>query len=433
MKSAVYILVFFLSIHLTAKPMLDFGPVCGGVTTTSAVFVLGLQEYGDTAKIILMEEGFSEKPIDSDSVTATEANCAIAKIQVYGLESATRYYYDVEVNGESALAERHSFQTFPKGNASFRFTFGNSLRVHRLNQNGMLASIKEEPLFFLNTGDLHYADLAIDYPARFREAVAVTYNTSVHRAAMQHTPLVYMYDDHDFGPNNSDKTHPGRNASVLSYRQMVPHYPLVDSSITGSVHQAFTVGRVRFILTDLRSMRCPNTDLDTPQKTMMGFAQRKWFFKELKEASDSHALVFWVSTVPWSQEKKEGSDQWGGFTYERQLIADFIAEHEIKNLVIIAGDAHSMSADDGTHGDYSTKGNMPKVPEIIAAPLDNDHTSIKGGPFTHGVYRAKKGENVYGLVEVFDKGDVLLMKFSGRNNEHDTILEMTHLLKVNQP
>jgi hypothetical protein len=62
--------------------------------------------------------------------------------------------------------------------------------------------------------------------------------------------------------------------------------------------------------------------------------------------------------------------------------------------------------------------------------LDNDHTSIKGGPFTHGVYRAKKGENVYGLVEVFDKGDVILMKFSGKNDQHNTILEMSHLLKV---
>lgn len=437
MKAAIPLYALWLSLFVApishANPSPDFGPVCGGVTPASATFVVGLQEYGDEVCIILKKGRFFSKKIRSGMFMASEGNAAIAKISVGGLEPDTRYYYNVEINGRQALDEAHSFRTFPEGRASFKFTFGNSLRVHRPNQNGMLASIQEEPLFFLNTGDLHYADLGVDYVERYREAVAVAYNSIVHRESMRDTPLVYIYDDHDFGPNNSDKTHPGRNASVLSYRQMVPHYPLVDPASTGSVHQAFSVGRTRFILTDLRSERSPDSDPDTPEKTMMGFKQREWFLNELKESAQTHALVFWVSSVPWSQDKKEGSDQWGGFTHERRLIADFIAEEQIDNLIIIAGDAHSMSADDGTHGDYSTNNNMPRVPEIISAPLDNDHTSIKGGPFSHGVYRAEKGENVYGLVEVEDRGHEIVMKFTGKTHRHDPVVEMTHAVNVELP
>lgn len=431
--AAIFVLVFLSNSFVFADPAPDFGPVCGGVSSTSATFVVGLQGYADEACIVLQKRKYFSKKIKTETFTAHETNAAIAKISMDGLKPDTRYFYNVEINGHTALENMLSFRTFPEGQASFKFTFGNSLRVHRPNQNGMLASIKEKPLFFLNTGDLHYADFRFDSITRCREAVAVVYNSKVHQESMQNTPLVYMFDDHDYGPNDSDKTHSGRNASVQAYRQMVPHYPLADPSPTGSVHQAFSVGRVRFIITDLRSERSPNSEPDTPEKTMMGFRQREWFLDELKTSSESHALVFWVSTVPWNQGQKKGSDQWGGFSHERRLIADVIADHQIRNLVIIAGDAHSLSADDGTHGDYSTNGNMPKVPEIIAAPLDNDHTSIKGGPFSHGAYKAEKGENVYGLVEVEDRGHEIIMKFTGKTHRHETVVEMTHKVSVNNP
>jgi hypothetical protein len=41
-------------------------------------------------------------------------------------------------------------------------------------------------------------------------------------------PMAYMWDDHDFGPDNSDATAPGRDASLRAYREYVPHYPLQD-------------------------------------------------------------------------------------------------------------------------------------------------------------------------------------------------------------
>ncbi len=39
-----------------------------------------------------------------------------------------------------------------------------------------------------------------------------------------------------------------------AYREVVPHYPLVHAG-DGPINQAFTIGRVRFVLTDNRSER----------------------------------------------------------------------------------------------------------------------------------------------------------------------------------
>ena len=61
------------------------------------------------------------------------------------------------------------------------------------------------------------------------------------------------------------------------------------------VDQSFTVGRVRFILSDLRSERDPDA------RRMMSAAQDAWLRAELLAARDSGSpLIFWVSSVPWN-------------------------------------------------------------------------------------------------------------------------------------
>ena len=68
------------------------------------------------------------------------------------------------------------------------------------------------------------------------------------------------------------------------------------------------------------------------------------------------------------------------------------------------------------HSDYATGGGAP-LPVMCAAPLDQT-SSIKGGPYSQGVYRVKKDEGCFGLLDITDRGDALDVAFSGRNNEN---------------
>ncbi len=55
------------------------------------------------------------------------------------------------------------------------------------------------------------------------------------------TAMAYMYDDHDFGPDDADATHPGKEAAKLIYHQAFPHYPLHFDKITdGPLFQVIT-------------------------------------------------------------------------------------------------------------------------------------------------------------------------------------------------
>jgi hypothetical protein len=182
---------------------------------------------------------------------------------------------------------------------------------------------------------------------------------------------------------------------------------------------------------------------------MLGAKQKEWFKQQLLEARDRHPLIFWVSSVPWigtvgtnyypistnlygyihhrkltkPPERRKGrypydDDHWSAYASERRELADFIKQHDIRNLVILHGDMHSLGADDGTHADYSTGGGGPRIRVLAAAPLDQN-PSVKGGPYSQGWYRVKRGEGAFGLVTVTDLGREIRVKYSGRNNRND--------------
>src|SRR5207302_774706 len=70
----------------------------------------------------------------------------------------------------------------------------------------------------------------------------------------------YMWDDHDFGGNNVDGTNPSKVTAEASYRENVPSYTL--PSAIGQIYHSFVIGRVRVIVTDLRSERSIDSAID---------------------------------------------------------------------------------------------------------------------------------------------------------------------------
>jgi alkaline phosphatase D len=105
------------------------------------------------------------------------------------------------------------------------------------------------------------------------------------------------------------------------------------------------------------------------------------------------------------------------FTSERQEIADFIKSNHIQGVCILHGDSHMLAADNGSNSDYATGGGAP-LPVMCGGPLDQE-PSLKGGPYSQGVYRVSPGEGGFGLVSVDDLGDRIQVRYSGRNNKNE--------------
>ena len=382
----------------------------GALTPDSFTVTARLVAGAGRARLAVVAEHGPAQPRYSDVQTAGEDSGRAVRLTVTGLRPATRYSYGVEVDGRLDRLARGHVTTLPAGPASFRFAFGSDART---GSNGRVfdAIRALDPLFFLQIGDMFYGDVDTDDLPRFRRLYDLTLTAPAQAALYRSTATAYLWDDHDFGTNDTDRRSPSKSAASRAYREAVPHYPLPPGA-DGPIYQAFTVGRVRFLLTDTRSARSPRTDPDDDLETALGTAQRAWLESELLAGRDRYALTVWVSPIPWIEAPKVGLDGWGGFSTERRRLADLIAGAGIRNLLVLGGDAHMLAIDNGSHSDYAARGGAG-FPVFHAAPLDR-RGEIKGGPYTLGP-RTEGGQ--FGLVTVQDPGrGPVTVTLSGRTH-----------------
>lgn len=370
--------------------MMDTPPVTfawsGALTPTSVQIVAGLARPDSSVRLVVAtDEGLEEVVWHSEPFVVPPGG-RVVRVDVRGLEPDTRYHYAFGGDEGAPAGGVGTFRT--PGRGPFSFTAVLSSCAATGSSSPVFDAIRrEEPLFFFHLGDAHYENIATAEPAAYRTALGRVLRAPAQARLYRSTPIVYIWDDHDFGPNDADRTAPGQEAARLVYRELVPHYPLPADAVAGPnapIYHAFTIGRVRFIVTDLRSERDPKGFGDPAERTMMGAEQKAWFFDELRRARGRYGLVVWASTVPWIGPPEEGADRWGGYAAERRQIATFIRDLGLDNLVIVSGDAHMTAIDDGTNSDYATGGGAP-IPVIQAAPLDRNG-SFKGGPYSEGAF-----------------------------------------------
>ena len=341
-----------------------------------------------------------------------------------GLKPATTYHYAVEVDGRLVTESAAKVTTFADRPTDFTVCLASCATTG--SDHPVFTTIrKQQPAVFLHMGDFHYLDIRPADRNRRLEGYAAVHASSTQRDLYRHVPVAYMWDDHDYlGPDSDGVADtPAKKAAItdarLAYQTAIPHYSLALGTGDAPIAQAFSLGRVRFVLTDLRSARLPG-------KTMLGAEQKKWFFDEVRAAKEKHRLIAWVSTVPWNGKADPKADTWAGFVDERAELADFFkAEGLAGRVCVLSGDAHMLAIDDGSHSDFATGGGMP-VPVFQAAAMDRKG-SEKGGPYSHGM---KPGRGHFGRMRVKDDGAKLRVEWAGMNADGEVVKGMEHAFTV---
>jgi phosphodiesterase/alkaline phosphatase D-like protein len=346
----------------------------------------------------------------------------VARFDVDGLVAGRTYHYAVEVNGTLDLATVGSFRV---PSASHTFGFASCSDTH--SDHPIFTTIgANAPDFFVHLGDLHYRDIAENEPRLFREGYDAVLSSSVQGRLWRNLPIAYIWDDHDFGPNDSDTLSPSKLAAYRVYREYVPHQPLASPTGEG-IYQSFVVGRVRYVLTDARSKRSPKGTTSNPGRVVLGATQEAWFEQQLLAAQAAGQAICWANSKPWVAPARDRADDWGGYAVERTRLATFIAQHGLApRMFIISGDMHAVAFYDATratHGDYATGGGA-NLHVLQAAPLDM-LVNHKGGPWTQGPFPPLGGwAQQFGLCTITDGGaSTIGVSYSARNQANETLMQ----------
>ena len=318
-------------------------------------------------------------PVSFSSFAPEEHN--MKRLSLDTLSPMKQYYYGItrpQRTANSAVVDGYvgSFSTPALEGTRMDFTIATGSCALTGSMSEMFTSILElNPLLFIHVGDLHYEDLkTFDIDKRL-EAYDKVMGSPSQRLLFMRTIFSYMWDDHDWLGNNEDSNYDeASSVAKQSYTLGIPHYELGSTSneSTAAKYQAFTIGTVRFIITDLRSESIRSTEYFSGR--IYSNAQKDWFYNELSQAAN-YDFVVWVSTRPWTEPEKVGSDGWGGFVSDRDELSAHIASTigaGPRNLLVLSGDNHMVAFDDGSSTDFSGQTDYPGgFPLLHSGPLTN--------------------------------------------------------------
>lgn len=394
--------------------------VVGATTSDGATFVATV-DTGPVRVAVATDEAVSS-PVFTTS-QAVDAQ-GVAKVSITGLSPSTRYWWQVEDNSALDASVTGQFVTLPPAGSQASFTVGlascagaspdfpgdagGELAASRLSNSPIFDTIRtralaENWLQFVHMGDLHYYDLenggspdstVANYRTAYDDVLSQTNQAGLYRDVA----WGYVWDDHDFGPDNSDGTHPDKANAAQVYRERVPHHPLDDLD---GIWQSWQIGRVLFVASDVRFYRSPNSDPDGPAKTMLGADQKTWL-DGLLGSTPAEVLV-WVMPSQWLGE---GADTWESFSTERDELVDLLDGHDwLRRTVMVYGDRHATGI---TSGATNTWGGFPV---LLAASLDSTPTPDPD-PDRFDVLAESPGREQYGTVSVTDVGTAITVRLA---------------------
>ena len=151
----------------------------------------------------------------------------------------------------------------------------------------------------------------------------------------------------------NDFAGPSEPLMPVGRQAFLDYFPIVPpAEEAGRLYRRIRWGSVLevFIL-DTRQYRSRNTDLDGPNKTMLGAEQKRWLLAAVTGSTATWKVV--VTSVPlsiptgrpvrdsWTNANFFGFPEPGaGFAFERDAVLEAFRRAGVRNLVFLTADAH---------------------------------------------------------------------------------------------
>ncbi len=207
--------------------------------------------------------------------------------------------------------------------------------------------VDEKPDLWIWLGDNIYGD------TEDMKALAANYalqkNNSEYQKLMRSTPIIGIWDDHDYGVNDGGKEYPKRSESrdaMLDFLDVPKSNPVWQRD---GGYQSYTFGeagkKVKVLLLDARYFRdrVERRRKEYPQYipnltgTILGEEQWKWVEEELK-TSDAQIHIFGsgIQILP----VQHNYEKWNTFPQERDRLFNLLVKHQVPGAIFISGDRH---------------------------------------------------------------------------------------------
>ncbi len=341
---------------------LKCGPLVGHTTGDRALLWAKASNAAKlTIKIGTTPDLAQARVVQGPALTADTAFAGT--VEVTELQPSTRYFYAVLLDGEPATLRPHpSFVTAPAPGTpgKFRFAFVSCVGdrdYHAAAAWGELAARRNIDLLLM-LGDNHYAN-STDLKKQ-RAYYLMHRSVRGFQDLTAHVPCYAVWDDHDFGHNDSDTTEPGKETSLRAFKEWWANPSYGEENVPGCYFK-FSRGDVDFFMLDVRYHRSPDKAEKNDQKTVLGEAQFEWLKRELKASKAKFKFIASGSVF----DSKGSLDSWALYPHARRALLDFLRNEVGDGVVLISGDRHFSAG-------YQVEG---RFIEITSGPMGSSNAT----------------------------------------------------------
>jgi dipeptidyl-peptidase 4 len=328
------------------------GPMLGSVTDRSARIWVRTSDQAEV-RVHLRRKGTAEAlKVLGPWATKAETDWTTV-MELDGLQPATEYEYQISLNGGERLGP-FQLETFPAEGEplAFRLAFGGGAGWVPPHERMWDTIASFDPQALLLLGDNIYSDDP-ETPEIQKYSYYRRQSRPEWRRVVSRTPVFTIWDDHDFG---TDDSWGGPLVDVPAWKR--PVWEVFrqnwnNPAYGGGADQPgcwydFTVGDIHFIMLDGRYYRTDAGRFGGPgteRPSMLGPVQMAWLRERLVESTGTFKVL--VSPVPWDFRAKAGQaglDTWRGYAEEREELFSWIDQHQIEGVVLMSADRHRSDA-----------------------------------------------------------------------------------------
>ncbi|MFA0961426.1 alkaline phosphatase [Roseivirga sp. BDSF3-8] len=285
--------------------------------------------------------------------------------------------------------------------------------------------LEKQPHFMLWLGDNVYLREA-DWNSR-----AGIYGRYTHdRSISELQPLLgsvhhyAIWDDHDYGPNNSDRSFWNKEITAEAFRRFW-YNPNYGQSGGNDISGTFFWNDVQFFLLDDRWYRAPNS-MEDKNKPLLGQNQMRWLKDALLFSQAPFKIIVMGGQVI---NPAQDGENYASYPSERQQLLDFIKEENIPGILFLSGDRHFTELSMLQHDSYPLYDLTvsPLTSGVVSPDEEQNTCRVKGTLISQQNFAVvqvsgRKGDRSLNITVYDDEGSTLWQKTINQNllNKNET-------------
>lgn len=405
------------------KNLLQSGPMVGYCEMTEAVIWTQTTQAAD----VRVDYYAKDKPtvvLSSKTYRSSDNNYFTNHIVLTPLQEGKEYHYDVFINNQkivlpydTSFSSKKLWQwrekapdfTIALGSCSYisEAALDRPGKPYGSNYSIFESIAKKNPDIMLWGGDNVYLREA-DWDSKSGIYHRYTHSRTLKemQPLLARTQNIAIWDDHDFGPDDSDRSFYNKNTTQQAFKDFWANkFYGMDPNQKEGIFSSYNWSDAEIFLLDNRFFKSPNKRL-SGEKTMLGTAQIEWLIDALTYSKASFKIIVIGGQVLNTEAVFENYEN---YKSEKDFLLGEILTNQIKGVVFISGDRHF------TELSILNRPNTYSLYDWTVSPLTSGHGAvdkIAKEPNTNRVHGSLFAQHVFGTLSFSGEKETRQMKMS---------------------